>query len=319
MGGSKQQTTTQNTAPWSAAQPALKTGLDQAVKLFNQNPNGSVYTDSTVIPWSSQTAAGMNAIQGNATANSGDAGTSGQYQGIINRGGFTGAQQGAMGGIEALSRNPYNAYQQDSLRNTQNTANSAFDINANPEFQNVLKQAQSAASDAVNSNAAAAGRYGSGVHQGNLASEIGDLTSRMVGQEYQNWQGRRDAANQNLFNMGQSGVNTQQNAANSLFGMGQQGIGNLGAAYNGLNAPAQDLMQVGAMNEDLATRQMNDRLRVFNDQQNAPWNQLGRLNAIASGAGSLGGTQTSSQPGQNPFLSALGYGATGLGLLGSFL
>jgi hypothetical protein len=77
-------------------------------------------------------------------------------------------------------------------------------------------------------------------------------------------------------------------------------------------------MQVGAMNEDLATRQMNDKLRVFNEQQNKPWENLSRLNAIASGAGQLGGTQTTSQPGQNPFLTALGYGATGAGLLGSF-
>ncbi|MNL48496.1 hypothetical protein D3C87_1713600 [compost metagenome] len=75
-------------------------------------------------------------------------------------------------------------------------------------------------------------------------------------------------------------------------------------------------MNVGAMNEDLATREMNDRLRLFNDQQNKPWEQLGRLNAIASGAGSMGGTQTTTQPGQNPFLTAAGYGLSGLGLLG---
>jgi hypothetical protein len=62
---------------------------------------------------------------------------------------------------------------------------------------------------------------------------------------------------------------------------------------------------------------MNDRLRIFDAQQNTPWQNLSRLNAIASGAGQLGGTTTSSQPGQNPFLTALGYGATGAGFLGS--
>ncbi|WP_104662853.1 hypothetical protein [Ensifer adhaerens] len=281
-GGSKTQTTTTNNAPWSAAQPALKTGLDQAQNLFKADPTGqnSVYKGSTVVPWSSQTQNAMNAIQTNAQDNiNNPTGTSRQYQDIINRGGLTTAQQNA-------------------LQNTQNTANAAFDINANPAFQQVLKQAQDSASNAVNLNAGAAGRYGSGVHQGNLAREVGDLTSRMVGQEYQNWQNRRDAANTNLFNMS------------------QQGFGNIGAAYQGLNKPAQDLMQVGGMNEDLATRQKNDELRLFNEQANAPWNQLARLNAIASGAGSLGGTQTTAQPGQNPFLSALGYGATGLGLLG---
>lgn len=280
-GGSKTQTTTTNNAPWSAAQPALKTGLDQAQKLFKADPTGknTVYTGSTVVPWSSQTQAGMNLVQNAANANASGRGLSGQYQDVINQGGFNDPQQAA-------------------LRNTQATANSTFDINANPAFQQVLKQAQEGARDSVNMSAGSAGRYGGAIHQGNLASEVGDLTSRMVGSEYQNWQNRRDAANSNLFNMG------------------QQGIGNLGTAYAGLNKPAQDFMQVGAMNEDLATRQMNDRLRVFNDKNNAPWQQLGRLNAIASGSGQLGGSQTQSQPGTNPFLSALGYGATGLGLLG---
>jgi hypothetical protein len=98
--------------------------------------------------------------------------------------------------------------------------------------------------------------------------------------------------------------------------MGQTGFGQLGQAYSGMQAPAQDLMKVGGMDDDYATRVMNDRLRVFNEQQNKPWENLSRLQAIASGAGQLGGSQTQSQPGQNPFLTALGYGATGAGLLG---
>lgn len=283
-GGSKQQTTTTNNAPWSAAQPALKLGLNQATKMFNADPTGkkSIYSGSTVVPWSSQTQQGMGLVSKNAGANSGPRGLSQQYQNVINQGGYNDAQHSA-------------------VSNTRDVANSSFDINANPAFQQVLQQAQGAARDSVNLSAGGAGRYGSGVHQGNLASEIGDLTSRMVGNEYTNWQNRRDSANSNLFNMG------------------QQGIGNLGTAYQGLGLPAQDLMQVGAMNEDLATRQMNDKLRLFNDKNNSGWNQIGRLNAIASGAGQMGGTQTQSQPGQNPFLSALGYASGGAGLLGSFL
>lgn len=280
-GGDNKTTTTTNSAPWSAAQPALKLGLNQAQKLFKADPTGqkNVYGGSTVVPWSWQTQQGMDLVQNNARANMGNRGTTAQYQDIINQGGFNDAQRAALG-------------------NTQATANSAFDINSNPAFQDVLRQAQTGARDAVNMSAGGAGRYGGAIHQGNLASEVGDLTSRMVGSEYQNWQNRKDAANANLFNMGQTG------------------IGNLGTAYSGLNAPAQDLFQVGAMKEDLATRQMNDKLRIFNEKNQAPWDQIGRLNAIGSGAGQMGGTQTQSQPGQNPFLTALGYGATGAGLLG---
>lgn len=281
MSGSKNTTTTTNNAPWSAAQPALQKGLSGALAAYNKDPTGakSVYTGSTVTPWSANTQAGMGQIREAANANSGGAGLSGQYQDVIDNGGFS-------------------APQMDAVNNTRAIANSSFDVNANPAFQEVLRQAQDSARDSVNMSAGGAGRYGSGVHQGTLGSTIGDLTSRMVGNEYTNWQNRRDAANTNLFNMGNSGFQ------------------NLGAAYDGLKLPATDLMQIGAMDEDLATRMKNDELRIFNEKNNAPWAQLGKLNAIASGAGQLGGTTTQTQPGQNPFLSALGYGTTGLGLLG---
>lgn len=430
-GGSKNKTTTTtNSAPWSAAQPALKLGLNEATKLFKSNPDGSYYKGNTVIDWSNRTKQGMGDIQALANANRGGKGLSGQYQDIINQGGYNDQQQqasnalsgivggsgltpqqiaamggmnnivksggynaaqnaalsslgntmglggynsamrGALGGFQNLARNPFNAQQNAAMQNTQDIANSSFDPNSNPAFQQVLKQAQDSARDSVNMSAGASGRYGGGVHQGNLASEVGDLTARAVGDEYRNWQGRRDTANQNLFQMGQSGIGTQlaaqgnvanlgqsaqgnlanaqnsmfnmgqtgqsnvANAQNSIFNMGQTGqanrmgaagnlyqmgqgaIGNLGNAYQGMKNPAQDLMQVGGMEEDLATRQMNEKLRLWNDKFNAPWEQIARLNGVASGAGQMGGTQTTAQPGQNPFLNALGYGATGLGLLG---
>jgi len=282
MPGSSTQTTQSSSEPWKNAQPALNTAITGAQDLYKSGVGGDVYKGSTVVPWDKQTTQGMSAITQGANANIGGKGLSGQYQGVINNGGYNAAQLGA-------------------LNNAQEVANSSFDVNANPAFQDVLKQAQSAATNSVNNSASSAGRYGSGVAQGNLAREVGDLTSRMVGNEYTNWQGRKDAANANVFNMGQTG------------------FGNLGQAYTGMQAPATSLMQVGGMNEDLATRQMNDKLRVFNETQNKPWDQLGRLNAIASGAGQMGGTQTQSQPGQNPFLQALGYASGAGGILGSFL
>jgi hypothetical protein len=272
MTGSSKTTTTASNAPWAAAQPALNTALTDAQKLYKNGTGAGVFTDSTVVPWDQKTVQGQGIITDAANANSGGNGLSSQYQGIINSGGYNGAQQ-------------------DALKNTQDVANGSFNINSDPGFQQVVDQAR----NSVNASASGAGRYGSGIHEQTLANTIGDLGAR----QYQNFQTRKDAANSNLFNMGQTGV------------------GNLGTAYQGLQAPAQSLMQVGAMQEDLATRQMNDKLRIFNDQQQKPWENLSRLNAIASGAGQLGGSQTTSQPGQNPFLSALGYGATGAGLLGS--
>jgi hypothetical protein len=274
MTGSSKTTTSSNSAPWKEAQPALKQGIGAAQSLYNSGTGAQVYGDSTVVPWDSKTIQGQNAITSSANANLGGNGLSGQLQGVINNGG-------------------YNAGQLEALNNTRAVANGSFNINEDPGFQQVVDQA----TNSVNGNASAAGRYGSGTNQQLLGSTIGDLGAR----QFQNWQTRKDAANSNLFNMG------------------GQGFNQLGQAYSGMQAPAQSLMQVGAMNEDLATRQMNDKLRIFNEQQNKPWENLSRLQAIASGAGQLGGSQTQSQPGQNPFLTALGYGATGAGLLGGFM
>lgn len=270
-GGSKTQTTTTNNAPWTGAQPTLSKAINEADSFYNRGIGAQVYTGSTVVPWDKQTTQGMNAITNSANANLNGNGLSGQLQGVIDNGG-------------------YNPAQLDALNNTRDVANSTFDINSDPGFQQVVDLAR----NNVNAGASGAGRYGSGIHQQTLGNTIGDLGAR----QYQAFQARKDAANSNLFNMGQTG------------------FGNLSTAYSGLKAPASDLMQVGAMNEDLATRQLNDKLRIFNEQQSRPWENLSRLNAIASGAGQLGSSQTTSQPGQNPFLSALGYGFTGAGLLG---
>ncbi|WP_425647933.1 hypothetical protein [Agrobacterium leguminum] len=276
MSGGSKQTTTQSSAPWSGAQPALTQAIGGAQNLYNSGVGSQVYTGSTVVPWASQTSQAMNNIQNVAGQNSGGSGLSGQYQGVINSGG-------------------YNKAQQDALNNTRNLANSQFSVT--PELQRVLDTQAAKVSDTVNLNASAAGRYGSGANQTLLAKNVGDLANQTIYNDYNNFLGRRDAANSNLFNMG------------------QQGFNNIGAAYSGMNAPNQDLMNLGAMNEDLATRYKNDELRIFNETQNKPWEQLGRLNAIATGAGSMGSTTTESKPGANPFLTALGYGNTGLGLL----
>lgn len=71
MSGSNTVTTQGSSQPWSAAQPALKTGLQDAQSLYNSGAVGQAmqgYTGSTVVPYSDQTTAGMNAIQNNATS-----------------------------------------------------------------------------------------------------------------------------------------------------------------------------------------------------------------------------------------------------------
>lgn len=317
FGGSSKQTTQSTSEPWEGAQPALQSAIGEAQKLYGQGVGSGVYTGSTVVPWSGQTQQAMGSIQNTANANMGGQGLSGQYQNLINNGGLTEDQRRMMGGYYDISTSGgYNDAMKSAQNNVQGVANSKYSVS--PELQTVLDQTGAQVAGQVNLGASAAGRYGSGMHQGAVAKNVGEVTNNAILSDYQNFQGRRDAANQSLFGMGQNAFNNRQNALSSISGLAQQGISNLGTAYTGMNAPAQDLMSVGSMNEDLATRQMNDQLRIFNEQQNLPWENVSRLNAIASGAGSLGGTTRQTQPGQNPFMTALGYGASGLGLLGGF-
>lgn len=279
MTGSSKQTTTTNSAPWAAAQPALNTALSGAQNLYNSGVGSGVYTGKTYVDRDWNTQNGLNQLNVNAANNSYGNGTSGQFQSIINNGGYNDAQKAALGNTKAL-------------------ANANWSVS--PELQKIIDQTNADANTNVGLANSAAGRYGSGLGNSAIADAISKNTNNLLYSDLNSFNTRRDAANSNLFNMGQTG------------------IGNLGTAYTGLNAPLLDKLKVGQANEDMATKSLNDQLRIFDAQQSKPWENLARLNAIASGAGQLGGTSTQSQPGQNPFLTALGYGATGAGLLGSF-
>lgn len=279
MPGGSKQTTTTNSAPWSGAQPALNTALKGAQDLYSSGTGSQVYTGSTVVPFSSHNLDAQNLIRNAADANMNGKGTSGQYQSIIDSGG-------------------YNSAQNDALGNTRALANSTWSVS--PELQKIIYQTNADANTNVSLANSAGGRYGSGSGNAAVADAVSKNTNNLLYNDLSAFNSRKDAANSNLFNMGQTG------------------IGNLGTAFTGLQAPADGLFKIGQLNEDMYSRLLNDKLRIFDGQQQKPWENLSRLNAIASGAGQLGGTQTTSQPGQNPFLSALGYGATGAGLLGSF-
>lgn len=295
---------------------------------------------------------GLSGLQDNAV------GQLRNLQGQIGQSGLTNAQRNAMGDFQGLQNrlgnNGLSNVQDQALRNYRQTANASYDMNANPGFADVLSAAQDSARNAANLTASATGRYGSGVHQGAVAQNVGDLTNRMVSDDYNRFLGRQDNANAAMANLGQQGVGNTSNLAGSIAALGQQGLqnrqglaneigaygqqgvnnlqssqsnlfnaaqaglGNMTNAYSAMQQPYQTQLGVGRAYEDLATRQMNDRLRIFNEQNNAPWNQINRLLGVA-GAGSGYNTQNTvaTQPGQSPFLTTLGGISTGVGLLGS--
>lgn len=292
-GGNDTQTQKTTSEPYKAARPLYDTGMGDALNIYKSGSLVQPMTLSTVVPYSQQTTAGMGQITDLANQAGQPGGYGAQMQDIIGAGGFNMPQQTALQGI-------------------QNTATSSFDPWSNPAFSQVLDQASDRARLAVDQSMGGMGRYGSDVHQQGVAREIGDLTSRMVGDEYRNWQGRQDAAQQQLFNAGQTGFQ------------------NMGTAWTRAQDPAQALMGVGGMYEDLYGRTLNDRLRIAQESANAPLANIQALNAVAGGAGNYGTqTQTAQMP-SNTFGNVAGGalaggsmfgwpGAIGGGLLGGFL
>lgn len=275
MGGSNKTTQTSTSEPYKAAKPLLDKGMGDALTLYNNGGLVKPNTMSTVVPYAQQTMQGMEAIQQGANDAMAPGGFADQFKTIIGNGGFNDPQMAA-------------------LDQTRQLATGSYDMNANPGFADVLRQAQEGSMYGTNAAAAAMGRYGSPGHQGVQQRELGNLTSRMVNDDYNRWLGRRDAAN------------TQ------LFGMGQTGMDNMNPAYASTKAPAEDLMGVGSMYEDLMGRTMNDQLRIANEKQNLPLANIQALLAAAAGAGSYG-TQTGTAQGPNSTLSNVLGG--GLGLL----
>lgn len=268
------QTTTSSSEPWGPQKKAGSLGIRDAMRAYKGGFGSN--TGSMVVPWAKQTQQGMGGTMDVANQNAGMNGMGGQFQDIINNGGF-------------------NDYQKGSLDNWQKTANSAYDFNANPGSQGVLDSILRDTTNSVNGNAAAAGRYGSGVHQGRLAQDVGDQSSQFRMNDFNTFLGRKDAANSNLFNGAQTGMS------------------NMTSAYAAQKQPYQDMMGIGSMNEDLKRRQLDDRARI----NNLPWENIQKLLAASSGAGNYG-TTTTQAPGPNPFLQGLGMaGSAGNFLWGS--
>lgn len=332
-GGGSTQTTTSNNAPWSKAQPFIEKNLklSDAIGPANFMP----YQGSTVVPNASQTEQGLGYMENVANQNMGGQGISGQYQNAIQSGGMFGGQGSAQNTMQGLA-----GAGGDFARIGQQAQGPSFSQNnlssmaagnqigsSNPYFEDALRIASERTADATNLGASSMGRYGSGAHTQTLARNIGDMqTTARAGQVNQDianmMQANSMIDNQRMAGLGM-GLNAAQaraGAAGNLFNMGQQAFQNLGTAYQGQMAPAQTLMGIGANREDLMGRMINDEIRRYEGNQQAPMRAIEWRNAIASGAGALGGSSstTAQMPGQNPFASALGYGLTGLGAAGSF-
>ena len=175
---------------------------------------------------------------------------------------------------------------------------------SNPYLQNMLTASNRQINDKIGSSMSGAGRYGSGQHTDVAARAMAEASDPVLAQDY----ARR-----------QQQMQTIAGGAQQAAGQWAQMMPTLDQAQL---APAQGLANLGQFYQERAQRGIDDQIKLYNAQQARPWEQVARLNAIAGGAGGLGGTQfgTQTTPINQPstLQKLFGGAAAGAGIGGSF-
>lgn len=372
MGGTNTTSQTASSEPWSASQDYYKQIFGEAQKNYNSGDGFKYYPDSTVVPFSSQTSQALGNIEN--LANQGNplgSAAKDQALGVLNSGGMSDWQKNALNGTYGVATGANQIGTESDYRNLLAQAGGTGEvgtalgryvnnpINISPEFSKALDtQSQKLAED-ISRNTSMMGRSGSAYDTGALVEGVGNLRNSAVASEIARQQQNQLTAAGMLGSEQQRGFGNALSAVQGIGGTQGANIANMVGAGSQINtagnqaanqvaqfaglapsiydqqyAPSQYLASVGAQNEDLSTRTLNDRIARYNAGQQEPNNRLAAYNALLGGAGQLGGTQTSSatQPANYmaPFGGALagaqlgsvipgigtGLGALGGGLLG---
>ncbi|MBN9497862.1 MAG: hypothetical protein J0H39_13985 [Alphaproteobacteria bacterium] len=263
-GGSTVQTSTQSATPYNAAQ--LQDVFAKAKDQFGDGSGYSFYPNSTVVPFSNQTEAALLGTENKANAAS-------PLLGAANT-------------------------------NLTATLNGDFLSAGNPNFSAMVDRISNEVRPRVDSQFAAAGRYGGGAHANASASALADATSSLAFQNYDQERTRQ-----------------------------MQGQALAPQTYGAQFLPEQMLASVGAAREGKAAEDLGDQIQRFNFSQAAPDEALRRYASLVAGgsyggqtvtqtpmyrnqgASLLGGALSGAALGQMTGLGA-GYGAAGGALLG---
>ena len=176
----------------------------------------------------------------------------------------------------------------------------------NPYLQNILNTNNRQIGDRINSSMSGAGRYGSGQHTDVMTRALAESADPILAQDY---------------------ARRQQEQQSILEG-GQQRMGQWAQLMPGLDeasyAPAQGLLALGQFQQERDQTALNNQIQLYQNQQAYPWEQLARFNAIAGGAGALGGSTTGTSVTNTPINQPstiqrlLGGGLAGAGLGSTF-
>jgi hypothetical protein len=255
--------------------PYLTEGLDRARSLFLTGAQPQFFQGQTYVSPSAQT---MDALaQQEALAR--------QQSPVLQQ--AQQAYQQSLGGIGATAGGSFlgsNPYQQQMMQAATRPLEQQFSNQVLPQIASLYSKS---------------GRYGSGAMQNALgqATEgygraLGDITSNIAGQQYQQERGLQQQAQ-----LGQAQLAA---AAPSIYG--QQFI------------PSQQLAQVGAAQEAIAAQPLQEQMARFNFGQQLPYQQLsGYLSSVYGSPMGSYGTQSQTMP-SNPLINTAA--GAGLGYLG---
>lgn len=269
---------TQTNDPPKWAKPLFTQSATEAQNLYNSGAGGNTYTGSTVSPLSGTTLGGIGQLA-TAGANTNTAGTRPLYQ-----------------GIGSASVAPSYAEQ-----NLGDMANGSYLKSGNPYFNDALKGQLDDTAAQVQSQFSGAGRYGSGANTGVLTSQLGNIRSNALSDQFNRDSQNMLTANGQMDSARNAGLDRGLSATNAMATQDQQQFQN---ALTGAGAT----LQAGGLLDQQSQKQMDDALRVWSGQDNQDWGRLGLLQSAASGAAGPYGKQSGSSTSSNP---AAALGAVG--------
>lgn len=258
MGGKSSTQKTENKPPaW--ATPLFSASASEAKKIYDSGAGGNVYQGQTV------------------------AGLGGTTQGGIS---------GLRGAANAYSNTPnYLTNPSAAGTNLADMASGKYLRDGNPYFNEALQGQLDNTAAQVQSQFSGSGRYGSGANTNALTTQLGNIRSGALADQF-----NRDS--QNMI-----AANSQVDASNGAI------VDRLNNWNQGRLGAQQAVIGAGQLEDQARQQQLTADFTKWQSQDMQPWTRLGLLQSAA--AGSAGNYGTNTQTATQPFNALQGIGALG--------
>lgn len=293
--GETQSTTTQrNPEPWAILQPYLKELFGMGQQALHQGA-GYPYTGPTQAPLSPETLASIQSqlqVAGGPMSNVASQ-LAGATRFALSPGDVMGLTPGAQQTMEWGMNNPY--FSQAIRQATRPVLETGRQL-----FQQGADVAQGQGAYGGTRDVMVAGDLGR-----KIAREVGNISSGMSSQNYQN-----------VFNQA---MGAEQNRYNQALHMMGQGMALAPQSMQAMLLPSQTYGRVGGLFDARSQEALQSLISQYGQVQDFPWTQLGRYGSVLQGGPNLGagGTEssTTTAPAQGSSMgSALGGAASGAAL-----